>query len=105
MEELTLSATKWREQDPKPTTLSVVEDYPHFLPVFTGLSSKDRGYRGFQRITIVGNWVNRGAPTPSRNFLVLYVSSSHTPLNLVRQTATSAIIRDLPGEGGAGHDE
>ena len=53
---------------------------------------------------LVDNWVNRGAPKPSRNFLVLYVTRSHTPLSVVRQTATAAILGDLPGEGGAGHE-
>ena len=33
---------------------SVVEDYPHFLPVFTGLSSRDRGWRGIEAVRFRG---------------------------------------------------
>jgi hypothetical protein len=50
MEERTHSATKWLKENPQTTTPSVVEGYPHFLPVFAGLSSKDGGWRGIEAV-------------------------------------------------------
>jgi len=53
VEERTHSATKWPKDNPR-STPSVVEDYPHFLPVFTGLSSKDRGWSGIEAVRFKG---------------------------------------------------
>ena len=50
----TLVATKRSKEDAQTTIPSVVEDYPHFLPVFTGLSSKERGWRGIEAIRFRG---------------------------------------------------
>src|ERR671916_1729770 len=49
-----LLATERSEENPQTAIPSVVEDYPHFLPVFTGLSSKDRGWRGIEAVRFKG---------------------------------------------------
>lgn len=51
--ERTLLATE-RPRENHRTGSSVVEDYPHFLPVFTGLSSRDRGWRGIEAVRFRG---------------------------------------------------
>jgi AraC family transcriptional regulator len=51
--ERTLLATGRPRENPQ-TIPSVVEDYPHFLPVFTGLSSTGRGWRGIEAVRFRG---------------------------------------------------
>jgi AraC family transcriptional regulator len=51
--ERTLLATE-RPRENHRAGPSVVEDYPHFLSVFTGLSSRDRGWRGIEAVRFRG---------------------------------------------------
>lgn len=66
-------ATRRPEKDPRTATPSVVEDYPHFLPVFTGLSSKDRGWRGIEAVRFKGQLKGESVLPHSHHVAMVYL--------------------------------
>src|SRR4028118_2036683 len=69
----TLSATKWSKENSQTTIPSVVEDYPHFLPVFTGLSSKDRGWRGIEAVRFKGQLKGESVLPDTHHVAMVYL--------------------------------
>ena len=72
MEERTHSATKWPEENSK-SVPSVVEDYPHFLPVFTGLSSTARGWRGLEAVRFKGQLKGESVLPDTHHVAMVYL--------------------------------
>jgi hypothetical protein len=69
----TFLATERPKENPQTTAPSVVEDYPHFLPVFTGLSSKDRGWRGIEVIRFKGQLTGESVLPDTHHVAMVYL--------------------------------
>lgn len=71
--ERTLVATKRPKEAPQNAIPSVVEDYPHFLPVFTGLSSKDRGWTGIEVVRFRGQLTGESVLPHTHHVAMVYL--------------------------------
>ena len=69
----TLLTTMRPEENPQTAIPSVVEDYPHFLPVFTGLSSKDRGWRGIEAVRFKGQLKGESVIPDTHHVAMVYL--------------------------------